>query len=61
MIAAGELANPGAAQEYADGVARLVADGLRPPAPQRSPLVEGAAALASLAAGQVHGKLVLEP
>lgn len=55
------MANPGAAQEYADGVARLVADGLRPPAPQRYPLVDGRAALETLAAGGVFGKVVLNP
>ena len=55
------MANPGAQQEYGNGVARLVADGLRPPAPQRFPLAEGRAALESLAAGRVYGKAVLEP
>ncbi len=55
------MANPGAAQEYADGVAQLVSNGLRPPAPQRFPLAVGRAALEGLAAGQVFGKLVLEP
>ncbi len=55
------MANPGAQQEYGDGVARLVAEGLRPPAPQSFPLSEGRAALEALAAGAVFGKLVLEP
>ena len=55
------MANPGAQQEYGDGVARLVAGGLRPPAPQRYPLAEGRAALESLAAGGVFGKVVLTP
>ena len=54
-------ANPDAQQEYGDGVARLVADGLRPPAPQRYPLAEGRAALDHLAAGGVFGKVVLTP
>jgi len=35
--------------------------GLRPPPPQRYPLSEGKAALQTLAAGGVLGKLVLEP
>ena len=55
------MANPGAQQEYGDGVARLVADGLRPPVPQRFLLAEGRAALEALAAGAVYGKVVLEP
>jgi len=55
------MANPGAQQEYGDGVARLVAEGLRPPPPQRFPLSEGRVALEALAAGAVFGKLVLEP
>ncbi len=55
------MANPGAQQEYAAGVARLVAEGLRPPAPQRFPLADGRAALENLAAGRVYGKVVLEP
>ena len=53
-------ANPDAQQEYSDGVARLVADGLRPPAPQRFPLSEGRSALEALAAGAIYGKVVLE-
>lgn len=53
--------NPDAAAEYATGVGRLVVAGLRPPAPQRYRLAEGRAALESLAAGGVHGKVVLEP
>ena len=55
------MANPGAQQEYGHGVAQLVAQGLRPPAPQRYPLAEGRAALEALAAGAVFGKVVLEP
>ena len=55
------MANPGAQQEYGDGVARLVAEGLRPPVPQRFPLADGRTALKSLAAGRVFGKLVLTP
>lgn len=55
------MANPAAQQEYGDGVAHLVANGLRPPAPQRYPLEKGRAALESLAAGRVYGKVVLEP
>jgi threonine dehydrogenase-like Zn-dependent dehydrogenase len=43
------------------GVGQLVAAGLEPPAPQRYPLSEGRAALESLAAGGVLGKVVLEP
>jgi NADPH2:quinone reductase len=39
----------------------LVASGLRPPAPQRYPLAEGRAALEALAAGEVYGKVILEP
>ncbi len=54
-------ANPGAQSEYGDGVAGLVAEGLRPPAPQRYPLAEGRRALDELAAGRVYGKVVLEP
>lgn len=55
------MANPGAQQEYGDGVAGLVAEGLRPPAPQRFPLSDGRTALERLAAGGVYGKVVLEP
>ncbi|MDH6195731.1 NADPH2:quinone reductase [Mycobacterium frederiksbergense] len=40
---------------------KLVAAGLRPPAPVRFPLSDGAAALDALASGKVRGKLVLEP
>ncbi|MFY9922301.1 MAG: NADPH:quinone oxidoreductase family protein, partial [Mycobacterium sp.] len=43
------------------GVAQLVKAGLRPPPPIRYPLVEGGAALQSLADGGVFGKVVLEP
>lgn len=55
------MANPGAQNEYGSGVAQLVEAGLRPPAPQRFPLADGRAALESLAAGRVYGKVVLEP
>ena len=55
------MAHPGAQQEYADGVAQLVTDGLRPPAPQRFPLSQGREALDSLANGGIFGKVVLEP
>lgn len=54
-------AKPGSAEEFAAGVNRLVAAGLRPPPPQRYPLAEGSAALQSLADGGVFGKVVLEP
>jgi len=53
--------NPGAQSVYGWGVNQLVAAGLKPPAPQRYPLSEGRAALESLAAGGVYGKVVLEP
>lgn len=55
------MTNPSAQQEYGDGVAKLVAEGLRPPAPQRYPLADGRAALEALADGRVFGKVVLEP
>jgi NADPH2:quinone reductase len=55
------MAHPGAQQEYADGVAQLVTDGLKPPAPQRFPLSQGREALESLANGGIFGKVVLEP
>ena len=55
------MANPDAQAEYGRGVGRLVAEGLRPPAPQRYPLSEGRAALESLAAGGVYGKVILQP
>ncbi|MGI9124886.1 MAG: NADPH:quinone oxidoreductase family protein, partial [Mycobacterium sp.] len=53
------MVNPEAPAEFGRGVGRLVADGLRPPEPQRFPLAEGRSALESLAAGGVYGKLVL--
>ena len=53
--------HPAAEGDAARGVAELVASGLRPPEPQRFPLSEGRAALESLAAGEVFGKVVLEP
>ena len=55
------MADPDAQRRYGDGVARLVAEGLRPPPPHRYPLAEGRAALEALAAGVVYGKVVLEP
>ena len=55
------MANPDAQAVYGRGVGELVAAGLRPPAPQRYPLSQGRAALESLAAGGVYGKVVLQP
>jgi NADPH2:quinone reductase len=55
------MANPDAQAEYGRGVGELVAKGLRPPAPQRYPLADGRAALEALAAGEVYGKVILEP
>jgi NADPH:quinone reductase len=62
-VGLGEFVNrtPGARAEIGEGVNRLVAAGLRPPPPVRFPLSEGRAALESLAAGEIRGKLVLEP
>lgn len=62
-VGLGEFVNrtPGAQAEIGAGVNRLVAAGLRPPPPVRFPLAEGRAALEALAAGEVRGKLVLEP
>lgn len=59
----GEFVNrtPGAQAAIGTGVSGLVAAGLRPPPPIRFPLSEGAAALQSLGAGGILGKLVLEP
>ena len=54
-------ARPEAQAEIVRGVADLVSAGLRPPEPQRYPLSDGRAALESLAAGGVYGKVVLEP
>ena len=54
-------ARPEAQAEITRGVADLVSAGLRPPEPQRYPLAEGRAALESLAAGGVFGKVVLTP
>jgi NADPH2:quinone reductase len=53
--------NPGAQSLFGFGVVQLVEKGLRPPPPVRYPLSEGRAALERLAAGEVLGKLVLEP
>jgi NADPH2:quinone reductase len=53
--------DPGAASEFASGLAELVSAGLKPPPPVRFPLAEGSAALKLLADGGVYGKLVLEP
>jgi NADPH2:quinone reductase len=55
------MAKPEVQAEVAAGVARLVSGGLRPPLPLRFPLSQGRAALESLAAGKVFGKVVLEP
>jgi NADPH2:quinone reductase len=62
-VGLGEFLNrtPGAQEEFAVGLGKLVAAGLRPPPPVRYPLSEGRAALQSLADGGVQGKLVLEP
>jgi NADPH2:quinone reductase len=59
----GEFVNrtPGAQAAIGAGLSSLVAAGLRPPAPQRFPLSDGAAALQTLGDGGVLGKLVLEP
>lgn len=53
--------DPASAAVFADGLAALVAAGLRPPAPVRFPLSEAADALRLLDSGGVYGKLVLEP
>lgn len=53
--------HPAAQAQVGAELAKLVDAGLRPPAPVRFPLSEGAAALDALASGQVRGKLVLEP
>lgn len=52
---------PAAQAEVADGLAALVAAGLRPPPPVTYPLADGAAGLQALAEGKIRGKLVLEP
>ena len=59
----GEYINrdPASAAVFADGLARLVSAGLKPPPPVRYRLAEGAAALQALDDGGVFGKLVLEP
>lgn len=59
----GEFVNrtPGAQSLFGFGLGQLVEAGLRPPPPVRYPLAEGRAALEALAAGEVRGKLVLEP
>ena len=54
-------AKPGSAEEFAAGVNRLVAAGLKPPPPLRYPLADGSVALRALADGAVFGKVVLEP
>lgn len=58
----GEFVNrtPGAQAEVGAALAALVDNGLRPPAPVRFPLSDGAAALQRFAEGAVNGKLVLE-
>jgi NADPH:quinone reductase len=62
-VAWGEYLNkvPGSAALFSWGLGQLVFLGLRPPPPQRYPLSEGPAALQSLTAGGVLGKVVLEP
>ena len=62
-VGLGEFINrtPGAQAEIGAGLGKLVDAGLRPPPPVRYPLAEGRAALESLAAGGVRGKVVLEP
>ena len=52
---------PDAQAEFVAGLGALVQAGMRPPPPVRYPLAEGRAALESLAAGGVRGKVVLEP
>lgn len=54
-------ARPEAQDQITRGVADLVSSGLRPPEPQRYSLSDGRAALESLAAGGVYGKVVLAP
>ena len=53
--------HPAAQAQVGADLAAHVAAGLRPPAPVRFPLADGAAALDALATGAVRGKLVLEP
>jgi NADPH2:quinone reductase len=62
-VGLGEFINrtPGAQAEIGAGLGKLVDAGLRPPPPVRYPLAEGRAAVEALAAGDVRGKLVLEP
>lgn len=59
----GEFVNriPGAQAQVGAALASLVDAGLRPPAPVRFPLSDGAAALQALADGQINGKLVFLP
>ncbi|MDA2892335.1 NADPH:quinone oxidoreductase family protein [Mycolicibacterium sp. BiH015] len=59
----GEFVNrtPGAQAQVGSALAQLVDAGLRPPAPVRFPLSDGATALQALADGEINGKLVLEP
>ena len=51
---------PDAQAEFVAGLGALVQAGMRPPPPVRYPLAEGRAALESLAAGGIQGKVVLE-
>ncbi|MCV7172843.1 NADPH:quinone oxidoreductase family protein [Mycobacterium manitobense] len=53
--------NPGAQSLFGFGLGKLVEAGLRPPPPVTYPLSEGRAALEALAAGEIRGKLVLQP
>lgn len=59
----GEFVNrtPGVQAQVGAALATLVGEGLRPPAPVRFPLSDGATALQALADGEINGKLVLEP
>jgi NADPH2:quinone reductase len=62
-VGLGEFINrtPGAQAEIGAGLGKLVEAGLRPPPPIRYPLSEGRAALESLAASGIRGKVVLTP
>lgn len=53
--------NPDAQADVTARLAALVADGLKPPPPQRYPLAQAREALERLDAGGVLGKVVLEP
>jgi NADPH2:quinone reductase len=53
--------NPGAQSLFGFGLGKLVEAGLRPPPPVTYPLSQGRAALEALAAGEIRGKVVLQP